>query len=50
MQPPPQTAPEMSENKAWHSIHGLLSPDDAAAVALIGLPLGRESITPGRYA
>jgi formiminoglutamase len=48
MQLPPQSAPEMSENKAWHSIHGLLSPNDGAPVALVGLPLGRESITPGR--
>jgi hypothetical protein len=30
----------MSENKAWHSIHGLPT----------GLPPGRESITRGRGA
>jgi formiminoglutamase len=38
----------MSENRSWHSIRDLLGSDAAAPVALIGAPLGRDSITPGR--
>jgi len=41
-------AAEMSENKAWHSVRDLLGTEAAAPVALIGAPLGRESISPGR--
>lgn len=38
----------ISENKRWHSVRDLLSPDAHAPIALIGAPLGLESITPGR--
>lgn len=48
MQKMPKDAPEMSENKAWRSVHGLLGAEAAAGAALVGVPLGRESITPGR--
>ena len=41
-------AEEMSENRSWLSIHSLLGGDAAARVALIGLPMGRDSISPGR--
>jgi len=43
-----EKAPEMSENNAWRSVHGLLGADTAARVAFLGVPLGRESITRGR--
>jgi formiminoglutamase len=39
---------EISENKRWHSVRDLLGNHRDAAVGLIGAPLGRESITPGR--
>jgi formiminoglutamase len=42
----PQTV--ISENKRWHSVRDLLTSDATAPVALIGAPLGLESITPGR--
>ncbi|GAA0577506.1 formimidoylglutamase [Rhizomicrobium electricum] len=43
----PATMMEMSENKRWHSVRDLLGTKADAAVALVGAPLGRESITPG---
>jgi formiminoglutamase len=48
MQKMAENAAEMSENKAWRSLHDLLGAEGAAPVALLGAPLGRESITPGR--
>jgi formiminoglutamase len=39
---------DMSENRAWHAVLDLLGHAAAAPVAVIGAPLGRESITPGR--
>lgn len=39
---------EMSENRAWRAVFDLLGREPAAPVAVIGAPLGRESITPGR--
>jgi formiminoglutamase len=43
------TTPEMSENRSWLSIHSLLTEDANASIAVTGVPLVRESITPGRY-
>jgi formiminoglutamase len=43
----PIHAPEISENKRWHSVRDQLGSNRDAAVALIGAPLGCESITPG---
>lgn len=42
-------ATEASENRSWVSIHSLLTNELEARLALIGVPLVRESITPGRY-
>ena len=42
-------ATEESENRSWASIHSLLTNEPGARLALIGAPLVRESITPGRY-
>ncbi|HEY5238418.1 MAG TPA: agmatinase family protein [Rhizomicrobium sp.] len=42
------TTLEMSENRSWLSIHSLLADDANASIAVVGLPLVRESITPGR--
>jgi formiminoglutamase len=39
---------EMSENRGWLSVHSLLGADPDAAVAVIGVPLGLESLSPGR--
>jgi formiminoglutamase len=41
-------ATEMSENRSWVSIHSLLCAEPDASVAIVGAPLARESITPGR--
>ncbi len=41
-------ATEMSENRSWISINSLLSGESDAPVAIVGAPLARESITPGR--
>src|SRR4029077_16769256 len=41
-------ATEVSENRSWVSIHSLLTSDLGNGVALIGAPLVRESLTPGR--
>src|SRR5882724_8488614 len=41
-------ATEISENRSWVSIHSLLTQDPDGAVALVGAPLARESLTPGR--
>jgi formiminoglutamase len=41
-------ATEVSDNRSWVSIHSLLTPDSGAAVAILGAPLAKESITPGR--
>ena len=40
---------EASENRSWVSIHSLLTSESQGRLALIGAPLVRESITPGRY-
>ena len=45
---PPQSAPQMSENRGWLSVHSLLGASRDAPVALIGAPLGRQSLSPGR--
>ncbi len=39
---------DISENRSWHSVHGLLGQVRGAAIALVGAPLGLESISPGR--
>ena len=39
---------DMSENRGWHSVLDLLGTDPKAEVTVIGAPLGRESISPGR--
>jgi len=41
-------APEMSENRSWLSIHSLLT-SQSARLALVGAPLTKNSISPGRY-
>ena len=41
-------ATEVSENRSWVSIHSLLTPAPGNAVALVGAPLARESLTVGR--
>lgn len=41
-------ATEMSENRSWLSIHSLLT-REPGRLALIGAPLVKESLTPGRY-
>jgi formiminoglutamase len=41
-------ATEVSENRSWVSIHSLLTSDPGKSIALIGAPLVRESLTPGR--
>jgi len=41
-------AKEMSENRGWLSVHSLLGTSREAPVALVGAPLGLESINPGR--
>jgi formiminoglutamase len=38
----------MSENRGWLSIHSLLGANYDAAVAIVGAPLGLESLSPGR--
>jgi formiminoglutamase len=38
----------MSENRRWLSIADLVGPFDDAKIALIGVPLGEGSLTPGR--
>jgi formiminoglutamase len=48
MPKPHESKAEMSENRAWHAVLDLLGGETAAPVAVIGAPLGRESITPGR--
>jgi arginase family enzyme len=42
-------ATEVSENRSWVSIHSLLTAQTGRRIALVGAPLVRESITPGRY-
>lgn len=42
-------ATEVSENRSWVSIHSLLTANRSNAVALVGAPLVKESLTPGRY-
>ena len=44
----PESVPEMSENRGWLSVHSLLGADPDAAIAVIGAPLGLESLSPGR--
>jgi len=44
----PQNITEMSENRGWLSIHSLLGANRDAPVALVGAPLGLESLSPGR--
>jgi len=41
-------APEMSENRSWLSIHSLLT-SEPGRLALVGAPLTKNSISPGRY-
>jgi formiminoglutamase len=41
-------ATEMSENRSWLSIHSLLT-REPGQLALVGAPLLKESLTPGRY-
>ena len=41
-------APEISENRSWLSIHSLLGAHADAAVAVIGAPLAKDSLSPGR--
>jgi len=41
-------APEISENRAWLSIHSLLGAHADAGVAVIGAPLAKDSLSPGR--
>src|SRR5262252_5852026 len=46
-----QTGPnttEISENRSWVSIHSLLGGNAAAPIAVVGVPMGRDSISPGR--
>lgn len=44
-----RNAPEVSENRSWVSIHSLLKSESSSQLALVGAPLVRESISPGRY-
>lgn len=44
----PDNAPEMSENRGWLSIQSLLGANPEAAIAVIGAPLGMESLNLGR--
>jgi formiminoglutamase len=39
---------EISENRSWVSIHSLLDGNAAAPTAIVGVPMGRDSISPGR--
>ena len=39
---------EMSENRGWLSVHSLLGAKQDSAIALLGAPLGLESLSPGR--
>jgi len=39
----------MSENRSWLSIHSLLAGESGGQIALMGAPLAKESLTPGRY-
>ena len=48
MPKPSDNIMEMSENRTWRSVHSLLGANPGAAVALIGAPLGLDSISPGR--
>jgi formiminoglutamase len=48
MPKPPDSAPEMSENRGWLSVHSLLAASPDAAIAVVGAPLGLESLSPGR--
>jgi arginase family enzyme len=41
-------ATEMSENRSWLSIHSLLTNESVGRIALVGAPLVKESLTPGR--
>ena len=41
-------AKEMSENRGWLSVHSLLGANQDAPLALVGAPLGLESLSPGR--
>jgi formiminoglutamase len=43
-----RNATELSENRSWVSIHSLLTRERGSAIALVGAPLVRESLTPGR--
>ena len=48
MPKPPDSAPEMSENRGWLSVHSLLGANPDASIAIVGAPLGLESLSPGR--
>jgi formiminoglutamase len=43
-----RAATEMSENRSWLSIHSLLTNESGGQIALVGAPLVKESLTPGR--
>jgi len=45
---PDRGATEVSENRSWLSIHSLLT-SEAERLALVGAPLVKNSISPGRY-
>ncbi|MGA7676155.1 MAG: arginase family protein [Rhizomicrobium sp.] len=44
----PDNITEMSENRGWLSLHSLLGANHDAAIAVVGAPLGLESLSPGR--
>ena len=48
MSAPDRGATEVSENRSWLSIHSLLT-SEAERLALVGAPLVKNSISPGRY-
>ena len=41
-------AAEISENRSWLSVHSLLGKDATAPIAVVGVPMGRDSISAGR--
>lgn len=45
---PKLSATEMSENRGWLSIQSLLGANRGAPIAIVGAPLGLESLSPGR--
>jgi formiminoglutamase len=47
MRQPGPDAAEISENRSWISVHSLLNGNTAAPAAIVGVPMGRDSISPG---